>query len=231
MARPLHPPEQISFLGAQALPVAEELERIRAAARDCRACPLGEIGTQTVFGVGPADARVMVVGEAPGEQEDQQGVPFVGPAGRLFDRGLEQAGLRRERIWVTNIVKHRPWEWQGGRKKNRAPKASEIKACRPWLEHELRLLHPQVIVCMGATAAKALLGKEFRLTQQRGTWQQSDTAPHVLATLHPAYILIQPPESYDRVLESFFADLRQVAERCRELGLDAATPEAPPRSE
>src|SRR6266511_538100 len=130
---------------------SESLERVRAEARDCRACPLWEIGTQTVFGAGPTDARVMVIGEAPGEHEDRQGIPFVGPAGRLFDQGLEKVGLRRERIWVTNTVKHRPWQWQGTRKKNRAPKTSELKACRPWLEAELRLLRPRVVVCMGAT--------------------------------------------------------------------------------
>jgi DNA polymerase len=202
----------------------DALERARAEARACRACPLWEIGTQTVFGAGPTDARVVMIGEGPGEHEDRQGIPFVGPAGRLFDEALEQAGLRRERIWVTNVVKHRPWQWQGRRKKNRAPKASEIKACRPWLELELRLLQPRVVLCLGATAAKEVLGKEFRLTQQRGEWQTTEGVPHALATIHPAYVLIQPEESYDRLRDTLFADLRLVADRCRELGLDAAAP-------
>jgi len=204
--------------------VASQLEQVRREASVCRACPLGAAATQTVFGSGPADAQVLVIGEAPGEQEDRQGVPFVGPAGQMFDEALRQAGLRRERLWVTNAVKHRPWEAQGGRKRNRAPKASEVAACRPWLAQERALLRPQVVVCLGAVAAKEILGKEFRLTQQRGTWQQTPTIPHVLATIHPAYVLIQPRDSYDRVRESLFADLRLVAQRCRELGLDAAVP-------
>src|SRR5690242_3162752 len=157
---------------------SEALERVREEARGCRACPLWEIGTQTVFGAGPPDARVMMIGEAPGEQEDREGIPFVGPAGRLFDEGLARSGLRRDRVWVTNVVKHRPWQWQGRRKKNRAPKVSEIKACRPWLEQELRLLRPEVVLCLGATAAKEILGKDFRLTHQRGEWHSTPAIPH-----------------------------------------------------
>jgi DNA polymerase len=168
----------------------------------------------------------MMIGEAPGEQEDREGVPFVGAAGRLFDEGLAQAGLRRDRVWVTNAVKHRPWQWQGRRKKNRAPKTSEIKACRQWLEQELRLLQPHLVLCLGATAAKEILGKDFRLTQQRGQWHSTAAIPHVLATIHPAYVLIQPEDSYDRLRDSLFDDLRLVAERCRQLGLDAVGPAA-----
>lgn len=201
---------------------AMALERAREDARGCRACSLWELGTQTVFGAGPPDARVMMIGEAPGEQEDREGVPFVGPAGRLFDEGLAQAGLRRDRLWVTNVVKHRPWQWQGRRKKNRAPKAGEIRACHLWLDQELHLLRPQVVLCLGATAAKELLGKGYRLTQQRGQWQATTAVPHMLATIHPAYVLIQPEESFDRLRQSLFDDLRLVAERCRQLGLDAA---------
>jgi uracil-DNA glycosylase family protein len=212
------------FAAAADADVAAALEQARREARDCRACPLWEGNTQTVFGTGPHDARVMAIGEAPGEQEDLQGLPFVGPAGRLFDEALAEAGLRRERLWVTNTVKHRPWEWQGRRKKNRAPKVSEQRACRPWLDRELALLRPAVIVCLGATAAKAMLGPDFKLTQQRGTWQQSADGPHVLATVHPAYVLIQPQESYAQVRAGLVADLRLVAERCRQLGLDAAAP-------
>jgi uracil-DNA glycosylase len=212
---------QTSFLEQDAVPAekSDALEQVRAAARECQACPLWEIGTQTVFGTGDHDAPLTFIGEAPGEHEDRQGVPFVGPAGRLFDEALAHAGLLRERLWVTNVVKHRPWDWQGRRKKNRAPKAGEIKACLPWLEQELRLLKPRIVVCVGATAAKAVLGKDFRLTQQRGSWLQTDTLPNVLATIHPAYVLIQPEESYDRIRDTLFSDVQLVADRCRELGL------------
>src|SRR5438105_10920473 len=192
--------------------VAAALEQARREARACRACPLWEGNTQTVFGTGPHDARVMAIGEAPGEQEDLQGLPFVGPAGRLFDEALAEAGLRRERLWVTNTVKHRPWELAGRRKKNRAPKVSEQRACRPWLDRELALLRPQLVVCLGATAAKAILAPDFKLTQQRGTWHSSEAVPHVLATVHPAYVLIQPAETYAGVRDNLVADLRLVAE-------------------
>jgi uracil-DNA glycosylase family protein len=215
--------QQPSLFDGEVSAAVDALERVRAAARDCRACPLWAIGTQTVFGAGPADARVMLIGEAPGETEDREGRPFVGRAGQLLDEGLAQAGLRRERVWVTNTVKHRPWEQQGRRQKNRAPKASEIKACLPWLEQELALLRPELVVCLGAVAAKAILGKDFKLTQQRGQWLAAPGVPLVLATLHPSYVLIQPTDSYGRTRDTLFGDLAAVAARCRELGLDAAT--------
>jgi uracil-DNA glycosylase family protein len=195
----------------------ESLAEVAARAQQCRACPLGDLGTQTVFGVGPLTARLMMIGEAPGEQEDRQGVPFVGAAGRLLDRGLAAMGLNRSEIYITNVVKHRPWVPAGTRKKNRAPKASEIKACRPWLAAELELIRPQIVVCLGALAAKEILGKDFRLTQQRGQWFSTPTIPHVLATLHPAYVLIQPSETIDAVRELVMGDLVRVAERYREL--------------
>jgi DNA polymerase len=160
----------------------------------------------------------MFVGEAPGAQEDRAGQPFVGPAGRLFDEALAQAGLDRAEVYVTNTVKHRPWLQQGSRQKNRAPKQSEINACRPWLEEELRLVSPALIVCLGAVAAKALLGKDFKLTQQRGQWLDGPGGAAVLATVHPSYVLIQPPESQERVREQFFGDIRAVAQRYRTLG-------------
>jgi DNA polymerase len=160
----------------------------------------------------------MFIGEAPGAQEDKQGVPFVGPAGRIFDEALAQAGIPRHEVFVSNTVKHRPWiAAPGGRGKNRAPKQSEINACRYWLDQELAIVRPRIIGCLGALAAKAILGKEFKLTQQRGEWFASDAASSVLATLHPSYVLIQPPESYERVRETFFADIGRIAERYREI--------------
>jgi uracil-DNA glycosylase family protein len=196
---------------------AEHLAEVARDAGDCRACPLWEIGTQTVFGSGPATARLMFIGEAPGQHEDRQGVPFVGPAGQLFDQALQQAGLDRAEVYVTNVVKHRPWVSRGRRKKNRPPKQSEINACRPWLQEELRLVSPAIIVCCGAQAAREILGKEFKLTQQRGSRLDGPDGASVLATFHPAYVLIQPEESYDRLKETLFADFRLVAERHRTL--------------
>jgi len=200
---------------------SETLADVAARARGCRACPLWELGGQTVFGAGPPDARLVMIGEAPGEHEDRQGVPFVGPAGRLLDRALAAVGLDRAEIYLTNVVKHRPWVQQGARRKNRAPKMSEIKACRAWLHAELTLLQPDIVVCLGAPAAREILGKEFRLTQQRGEWYSTPTIPHVLATLHPAYVLIQPPESMDILRDTLFADLARVAERYRALRAEA----------
>ena len=150
---------------------AARLAALEAAARYCQACPLWQLGRQTVFGAGPADARLMVVGEAPGEQEDRQGIPLVGPAGKLFNEAIAQAGLDRQELYITNTVKHRPWVEQRGRAKNRAPRQSEIKACRPWLDQQVQIIRPALVVCLGATAAHALLGREFRLTEQRGRWR------------------------------------------------------------
>ncbi len=195
------------------------LEVVRAAASGCLDCPLGAIGTQTVFGAGPVTARLMFIGEAPGGQEDKAGRPFIGPAGKLFDEALEAAGIDRSAVYVTNTVKHRPWiAGPTGRQKNRAPKQSEINACRQWLLRELALVQPSVVACLGAKAAQAVLGKAFRLTDQRGTWVQSEAAPHVLATLHPSYVLIQPEESRERVRNLFFDDIRIAGDRYRHLG-------------
>jgi len=196
---------------------AERLAAVREAARHCQACPLWELGRQTVFGTGPADARLMVVGEAPGEQEDRQGIPLVGPAGKLFNEAITQAGLDREELYLTNTVKHRPWVEQRGRPKNRAPKQSEIKACRPWLEQQLEIIRPDLVVCLGATAARALLGREFRLTEQRGHWLDGPDGTAILATVHPAYVLIQPTETAAQVRQMFFDDIQIAAERYRKL--------------
>jgi DNA polymerase len=199
------------------LRAGETLADVTARAQGCQACPLWELGGRTVFGAGPANAPIVMIGEAPGEQEDRQGLPFVGAAGRLLDQALAAARLDRAVLYLTNVVKHRPWVQQGNRRKNRAPKTSEIKACRPWLEAELTLLRPPIVVCVGAPAAREILGKDFKLTQQRGEWYSTPAIPHVLATLHPAYVLIQPPETIDALRATLFADVARVAERYREL--------------
>jgi uracil-DNA glycosylase family protein len=208
----------IPAVGATDEDRAHALEQVRRAALGCRDCPLGEIGTQTVFGVGSTTARLMFVGEAPGYQEDQQGVPFVGPAGQLFNEALAQARIPREQVYVTNAVKHRPWLPRGPRGKNRPPRQSEVNACRQWLERELAIVQPRLVVCLGAVAARAILGRDFKLTQQRGQWQTLAEGRQALATLHPSFVLIQPPESRERVRETFMADVRLAGERCRQLG-------------
>jgi DNA polymerase len=189
----------------------------RSEAAGCQACPLWEGAKQTVFGDGPATARLVLIAEAPGHHEDLHGVPFVGPAGRLLEETLAQAGLRREEIYITNVVKHRPWIQSGDLKKNRAPKISEIKACAPWLTKELEIIRPQIIGCLGAPSARWILGRDFKLTQQRGQWFDSQWAPNVLATIHPAYVLIQPDDWLRHWREILFADFRMLAERYREL--------------
>jgi uracil-DNA glycosylase family 4 len=162
----------------------------------------------------------MFVGEAPGQQEDRAGLPFVGPSGHLLDEALKRAGLQREQVYVTNVVKHRPTAEVNGRHKNRAPKRGEIKVCAPlWLHRELALARPELVCCLGAVAAKELLGQSFRLTQQRGEWFAAEHVPgaHVLATVHPAFVLIQPAESQQRWRDTFFADVERVASKLREL--------------
>ena len=165
------------------------LEGMRDAAKSCRDCPLWENATQTVFGEGSARAEVMLVGEQPGDQEDVRGLPFVGPAGALLDRALEAAQVDRKKVYVTNAVKHFKWELRGKRRLHKTPAQREIDACRQWLEGEIRVIRPRVIVCMGATAARALLGPEFRVSTQRGRFVTSTLAPFVFATLHPSAIL------------------------------------------
>jgi uracil-DNA glycosylase family protein len=166
-----------------------KLDDLRAEAAGCRRCPLWQVGTQTVFGEGSARARVVLVGEQPGDQEDKAGRPFVGPAGRVLDDALAQAGIDRSTAYVTNAVKHFKWVARGKRRIHQKPNASEIAACNVWLQEELAVVRPEVVVCLGATAAQALLGRQFRVTKQRGTWVESDLAPHVTATIHPSAIL------------------------------------------
>jgi DNA polymerase len=188
------------------------LERLREEARGCRACPLWQTGTQTVFGEGPEDAGLMLVGEQPGDQEDKEGRPFVGPAGRLLDRALEEAGIDRGAAYLTNAVKHFKWEARGTRRIHAKPTWSEVMACRPWLEAELEAVRPTVLVCLGATAAQSLLGKQFRVTKQRGEWVESDLAEWVTATIHPSAILRQrDDESRHAELARFVADLQKAA--------------------
>jgi DNA polymerase len=192
--------------------------KIRAAARRCRACPLWERGTQTVFGEGPAEPRMLLVGEQPGDREDLEGRPFVGPAGQLLDRSLAEVGLDRGRVWVTNVVKHFKWKARGKRRIHEKPNAREVRACRPWFEAEVAALAPPVIVCLGATAASAVLGPGFRVTQQRGVFVPSPFAPHVLATVHPSSLL-RAPDAATRRRETarFVADLAVAAERLASL--------------
>jgi uracil-DNA glycosylase family protein len=196
-----------------ARPDHQTWEELKEAAAGCRACDLWKRGTQTVFGEGPARAAAaMFVGEQPGNEEDVSGHPFVGPAGRLLDDALQQAGIDRSRAYVTNVVKHFKWEPRGKRRIHAKPDRVEIAACLPWLEAELELVKPRVLVWLGATAAQALLGRQFRVTQERGKWVESELAPYVMATVHPSSIL-RAADSATRHAEMarFVDDLRPVA--------------------
>jgi len=195
------------------VPEHPSLSRLREAAAGCRACPLWKTGTQTVFGEGLAKAEIVFVGEQPGDREDREGRPFVGPAGRVLDEALAEAGIDRRLAYVTNAVKHFKWEARGKRRIHQKPNAEELAACRPWLDAELSVLDPQVLVALGATAAQALLGRSFRVTKQRGVRVASDLAPNVLATVHPSSILRAPGEAARReAYAAFVADLQVVRE-------------------
>jgi DNA polymerase len=197
---------------APLIPPNPDLPRLRSAAAGCRACNLWKAATQTVFGEGAAHARVMLVGEQPGDREDLAGQPFVGPAGPLLDKCLVEAGIDRNQVYVTNVVKHFKWEPRGKRRIHKKPNSLEIAACRPYLDAEIKLTRPKVVVCLGATAAQALLGKSFRVTQHRGEFVASDLAPYVTATLHPSSILRAPDdESRHTQTARFIEDLKQVA--------------------
>jgi DNA polymerase len=194
------------------VPARRTLASLREAAAGCRACPLWQRGTQTVFGEGDPHARVMLVGEQPGNDEDLAGRPFVGPAGKLLDRALETAKIDRRHVYVTNVVKHFKWEPRGKRRIHAKPNAAEIAACRPWLDAELELIKPEVLVCLGATAAQALLGRQFRVSKERGKFVPSPLAPHVLATVHPSAILRAPDdETRHAEMARFVDDLKKVA--------------------
>jgi uracil-DNA glycosylase len=216
--------EQISLIDSQSepndatpfLPERRTLSTLRKAAAGCRGCHLWRGASQTVFGEGLRRSRVMLVGEQPGDQEDRQGKPFVGPAGKELDRGLEAAGIARDEAYVTNVVKHFKFEERGRRRIHQTPKRFEIDACRPWLDEELRVVGPEALVLLGATAAKAVFGSAFRLTQHRGELLDSDLAAIVAATVHPSAIL-RAPDDEARIAqrESFAEDLRVVAKALR----------------
>lgn len=195
-----------------AIPLNATTQELAHAARNCKACDLWRNATQTVFGAGAAHPKILFVGEQPGNQEDLDGQPFVGPAGKLLDRALEDAGIDRAKTYVTNAVKHFKWEPRGKRRIHKKPNAAEIVACRPWLDAEIAALKPEVVVCLGATAAQALLGRDFRVTQHRGELMKSSLAPFVMATVHPSSILRAPDEDARHAeMERFVADLKTLA--------------------
>ena len=199
-------------MAAAPLPETHNLPKLREAAAGCRACDLWKTGTQTVFGEGLKSAEIVFVGEQPGDKEDLAGKPFVGPAGRVFDEGLVAAGIDRRLAYVTNAVKHFKWEARGKRRIHQKPSAAELAACRPWLDAELEAVRPNVLVLMGATAAQALLGGQFRVTKDRGRPVDSDLARFVLATVHPSSILRQrTDEERATAMADFVADLKVVA--------------------
>jgi uracil-DNA glycosylase family protein len=195
---------------------SRSLDELRDEAADCKACDLWKTGTQTVFGEGSEKAEIVFVGEQPGDKEDLAGRPFVGPAGRVLDEGLEAAGIDRSLAYVTNAVKHFKWVARGKRRIHQKPNAAEMAACRPWLEAELAVVRPKVLVALGATAAQSLLGRQFRVTKQRGVPVESELAPYVLATVHPSSILRQETEE-DRAaaMKDFVDDLKVVAKLLR----------------
>ncbi len=194
------------------IPEQLTLPALKEAAADCKACDLWKLGTQTVFGEGRRRAPVMFVGEQPGNEEDLTGKPFVGPAGRLLDQALEEAGIDRLQTYVTNVVKHFKWEPRGKRRIHKKPNAVEIAACRPWLEAEIAAVKPKVIVALGATAAQALLGPQFRVTKQRGEFIESTLAPYMMATVHPSSILRAPDDETRRLeYRRFVDDLKKLA--------------------
>jgi DNA polymerase len=193
------------------------LSALREAARACTACHLYKRATQTVFGEGPKRASIMLVGEQPGDYEDLAGKPFVGPAGQIMNRALEEAGIDRQEVYVTNAVKHFKWEPRGKRRIHQKPNAREIAACRPWLEAELRIVKPKLVVLLGATAAQTIFGSSFRVTRERGKVLSSKFAPKIVATVHPSSLLRQPDEgSREREYRNFVADLRVASKAASE---------------
>jgi DNA polymerase len=218
-------PRRVVPLTTAALLIPEHptLAQLRSIAAGCQACDLWKSGTQTVFGAGDSRAEVMFIGEQPGDREDRVGQPFVGPAGEVLTQALLQVGIDRQRTYITNVVKHFKWIAKGRLRLHQTPTVQEIAACRPWLDSEIALLKPHVIICLGATAARALLGKHFRVTHQRGEFVASPLAPLVMATLHPAAILRMPGATLRNAAHAqFIADLQRVA---RQL---IPSPAAPP---
>jgi DNA polymerase len=206
---------------------ATSLDELRTAAAACQACHLWEKGTQTVFGEGPARADLMLVGEQPGDQEDKAGRPFVGPAGRILEQALDEAGIDRATVYVTNTVKHFKWEARGKRRIHQKPNAAEVSACRPWLDSEIEAVQPKIVVALGAVAAQALLGREFRVSRQRGEVVAWPDGRLVTATVHPSSILRAPDERRAAEMAAFVDDLRTVAEKRAEMapsGSEEAVP-------
>jgi len=194
------------------IPKSLSLPSLKTAAADCRACDLWEKGTQTVFGEGRRQAKLMFIGEQPGNEEDLTGKPFVGPAGRLFDEALAEAGIDRQQAYVTNVVKHFKWEPRGKRRIHKKPNSQEIAACHPWLEAEVALIKPEIIVALGAIAAQTLLGPKFRVTKQRGEFLESILATYVMATVHPSSILRAPDDETRRLeYRRFVDDLKKLS--------------------
>jgi DNA polymerase len=212
---PTPPGAEAAPLGAERfVPAGAGLTELREAAARCEGCDLYRHARQVVFGRGPADARIALVGEQPGDQEDRQGAPFVGPAGEVLDRALAEVGLDRESLYVTNVVKHFKFIERGPRRIHQTPRAAEISACRPWIEAELARLRPETLVCLGATAARALLGAEFRIMRDRGRWVESPWAPRTMATLHPSAVLRGEDDAAQaRLYGMLLEDLRRVAGR------------------
>ena len=210
----------LSATAADLVPSPPTLSALRDAAAGCQACPLWKTGTQTVFGEGTEGARLMLVGEQPGDKEDLDGRPFVGPAGRLLDRALEEAGIDRSTVYVTNVVKHFKWEPRGKRRIHKRPNAEEVAACRPWLEAEIETVTPDIVVLLGATAAQAILGSSFRVSRQRGEFVDSLMGPVLTATVHPSSILRAPDEDARQAeYDAFVRDLKTVAQALGDKGV------------
>ncbi|MBV9155109.1 MAG: UdgX family uracil-DNA binding protein [Acidobacteriaceae bacterium] len=201
---------------AEWVPASHDLSRLRAAAPACRGCELYQHATQVVFGEGPQDAKVVMVGEQPGDEEDRRGHPFIGPSGKLLSKAMQEAGLDREKIYVTNAVKHFKFLERGKRRIHAKPSGIEISACKPWLEAELAAIEPELVVCLGATAAQSLMGSAFRITASRGKFFPHPWAKELTATVHPSAIL-RAPERYEEEYELFLRDLRVIAGRVKEL--------------
>jgi uracil-DNA glycosylase len=209
-------PKVLATSAADFLPARKTLPALREAARTCKGCDLWQRGTQTVFGEGRVGAEVMLVGEQPGDQEDLQGRPFVGPAGRVLDKALEAAGIDRDDVYVTNAVKHFKWEPRGKRRIHKKPSGMQIAACRPWFDEEVKAVAPKVIVCLGATAAQSLLGPKFRVTQERGKVVSRAAIP-IVATVHPSSILRAPDdETRHAEMAHFVEDLKVVAAQIKQ---------------
>lgn len=194
------------------IPPNASLQKLRTAIPQCRGCDLYKCATQAVFGQGPADARLILIGEQPGDQEDKAGKPFVGPAGKVLDRALAEAGINRSEVYVTNAVKHFAFEPRGKSRIHRTPKLSEVTACRPWMDAEITVIQPEIVVCLGATAAKSVFGAQFRLTADRGKFLESRFSQKTLATYHPSAILRgDTPEAKDELYRLLLTDLKTVA--------------------